>query len=166
MAAGSTYTPIATTTLGSAATTIDFTSISGSYTDLVLVLSYAQNGGTARWVTARVNSDSGTNYSNTRIEGNGTSASSGRDSTQSSAGLHFTVNNTAQSNCIINFQNYSNTSTYKTFLARGNTPSAGLDATVALWRSTAAITSISLGLEFTAQFAVGTQATLYGIQAA
>ena len=62
----------------------------------------------------------------------------------------------------MNFQNYANSTTYKTILARGNTPAVGLDATVALWRSTSAITSISLGLEFTAQFASGTQATLYG----
>ena len=32
-----TYEPIATTTLGSAASTITFSSISGSYTDLILV---------------------------------------------------------------------------------------------------------------------------------
>ena len=37
MAAGSTYTPIATTTLGSAGT-ITFSSIPSTYTDLVIVL--------------------------------------------------------------------------------------------------------------------------------
>lgn len=166
MAAGSTYTPIATTTLGSAATTIDFTSISGTYTDLVLILSYAQNGGTARWVTARFNSDSATNYSDTRIEGNGTTASSARDSNITYAPVHFTTNNATQSNVIINLQNYKNTTTYKTVLWRGNTAAVGTDAGVSMWRSTSAITSISLGLEFTAQFAIGTQATLYGIASA
>ena len=38
MAAGSTYTPIATTTLGSAQADVTFSSISGSYTDLVLII--------------------------------------------------------------------------------------------------------------------------------
>jgi len=37
MAAGKTYEPIATTTLSSSAATITFSSISGSYTDLVFV---------------------------------------------------------------------------------------------------------------------------------
>ena len=39
-----TYTPIATTTLGSAGTSVDFNSISGTYTDLVLVIQLRQRG--------------------------------------------------------------------------------------------------------------------------
>jgi hypothetical protein len=38
MAAGNTYTPLATQTLGSAAASVTFSSISGAYTDLVVSL--------------------------------------------------------------------------------------------------------------------------------
>jgi hypothetical protein len=40
MAAGNTYTPIVTNTLSSATSSVTFSSISGSYTDLVLVIAY------------------------------------------------------------------------------------------------------------------------------
>ena len=43
MAAGSTYTPLATNTLSSSSASITFSSISGSYTDLVLVMNRKQN---------------------------------------------------------------------------------------------------------------------------
>ena len=39
MAAGATYEPIATNTLGSAAASVTFSGISGSYTDLILITS-------------------------------------------------------------------------------------------------------------------------------
>ena len=66
MAAGSTYTPLATSTLGSAAASVTFSSISGSYTDLVLVISCAQSaaGGGLRF---QFNSDTGGNYSTVEI---------------------------------------------------------------------------------------------------
>ena len=75
MAAGSTYTPIATTTLGSAATSYTFTSIPSTYTDLVLVGNLSSSSNTN--ISIRIYSDSGTNYSNTYLTGvNGTGASS------------------------------------------------------------------------------------------
>ena len=61
MAAGATYTQIATTTLGSSQSTITFSSISGAYTDLVLVVTAKVSSATDLWV--RANSDSGSNYS-------------------------------------------------------------------------------------------------------
>jgi hypothetical protein len=70
-----TYEPIATTTLGSAAADVTFTSISGTYTDLVLV-AVTQIGSSGDYLGVQFNSDTGTNYSRTRLSGNGTSASS------------------------------------------------------------------------------------------
>lgn len=69
MTAGQTYFPIANTTLSSAAASYTFSSISGSYTDLVLVI-----GGTlSADISAGIyfNGDTGTNYSTTRMYGNG-----------------------------------------------------------------------------------------------
>jgi hypothetical protein len=67
-------------------------------------------------------------------------------------------------NSIINIQNYSNSTTYKTVLARSNNAATGTDATVALWRSTSAITSIDYYLN-SGSWATGSTFTLYGIKA-
>ena len=162
MAAGSTYTPINTTTVSNTTTaTVTFSSIAGTYTDLVLV----SNGGAVTGFNGLVtfNSDSGTNYSWTRLLGTGTSASSGRDT--SSTGINFLVYDYPTH--IIQIQNYSNTTTYKTALLRFNNPSNYVGAVVGLWRNTAAITSVKIatpgGSDY---FPNGMTFTLYGIAAA
>jgi hypothetical protein len=60
--------------------------------------------------------------------------------------------------------NYSNTTTYKTILARSNNAGIGLDAIVSLWRSTAAINTVNVLAD--TNFEAGTSFTLYGIAAA
>jgi hypothetical protein len=155
----STYEPIATTTLGSDTANVTFSSISGSYTDLVLVV----NGGLASQaaMTVQLNADTGTNYSITRLLGDGSAASSDRFSTQNYLDLGYfqgNLNNTS----IIQFMNYSNTTTFKTILNRWNTP-ALVAALVGLWRSTAAITSIKLFNSTAVNLKSGTTFTLYGI---
>lgn len=161
MAAGSTYTPIATTTLGSAATSYTFSSIPSTYTDLVLVI--AGTAGTDETIGLRFNSDSGSNYSETAINGDGSSATSFRESNITRAQLG-SIGST-QSVTIINIMNYSNTTTYKTALGRGNYSGARVRSYVSLWRNTAAINSVYVDANG-ATFAVGSTFTLYGIQAA
>jgi hypothetical protein len=71
------------------------------------------------------------------------------------------------SNAIINIQNYSNTTTYKTALLRSNLATGtypGVDAFVGLWRSTSAITSITI-LPASNNLLSGSTFTLYGIKA-
>jgi hypothetical protein len=162
MAAGSTYTPIATTTLVSSASSYTFSSIAGSYTDLILVIAGTLNSSSS--VYLQVNSDTGTNYSRTYLQGNGTSATTGRDSSQTYMALGY-LNSTAQGNCIFQLQNYSNTTTYKTVLCRSGVADDLTRAMVGLWRSTSAITSI-LVAPVSGSFASGTSLTLYGIAAA
>ena len=66
MAAGITYTPIASTTLGSAAASYTFSSIPNTYTDLVLIASMADsNSGADQRMLVQVNGDTGTKYSTT-----------------------------------------------------------------------------------------------------
>jgi len=158
-----TFEPLATTTLGSATNTVTFSSISGSYTDLVLVADGLGSGATI-YPFIRFNSDTGTNYSRTYVRGDGSSASSGRDTTTAT----LTLTNwptTQQNNIIIHINNYSNSTTYKTTLTRSNTPSEGVEANVGLWRNTAAITSVTLGVTSN-NFASGSTFTLYGILSA
>jgi hypothetical protein len=170
MAAGSTYTPIATTTLGSNQNDITFSSISGSYTDLVLVITgnSTNTGSGSNGLRVRLNSDTNTNYSNTALEGNGTSAASGQSTSQTWMNTgEINQTSAAPSVTIIQFMNYSNSTTYKTVLNRSNTPGNFVTTGVGLWRSTSAINTILISRDFgTNQIKAGTTATLYGIAAA
>jgi len=160
----STYEPIATTTLGSTTASVTFSSIAGTYTDLVIVC------GSLKYVTGdddafvRFNGDTGSNYSWTQLNGNGATASSNRGS--STTGIR-SINGMSTSNVgttIINVQNYNNSTTYKTTLSRHSTDFAG--AFVGLWRNTAAITSVTIVNLGAGGFASGSTFTLYGIKAA
>ena len=164
MPAGSTYTPIATTTLGSAQATITFNSFSG-YTDLVLVSSYKRTATSNARV--RFNSDTGNNYSYTALQGNGTTASSTRVSNVSGILLFdpLSASTTNFLTSILHIQNYSNSTTYKTVLDRSGDAAQGAIATVGLWRNTAAITSFTLDAN-TGNYDIGSTFTLYGIASA
>ena len=168
MPAGSTYSTIATTTLGSPSNAVTFSSIAGTYTDLVLVF----NGGVVTGATddllvLRFNSDTAGNYSNTFIVGNGSSASSGRNTNYNSMMLGRCGGSAKASNLIANIQNYANTTTNKTVVNRANVPdAAGAWANVGLWRSTAAITSITVREFSNNNFDTNSTFTLYGIAAA
>lgn len=159
----STYTPIATTTLGSASNSVSFSSISGTYTDLVLVGSLNVTAGLDYWV--RVNSDSGSNYSNTRIIGNGSTASSARSSNGAQIYINATGTATGQQQFTMNLFNYSNSTTYKTLLIRYDVANQETVARVGLWRNTAAINTILIQTD-SSTFTAGSMFTLYGIKAA
>jgi len=161
MAAGSTYTPIATTTLGSAQSSVTFSSL-GSYTDIVIVVAGYQSIDDN--VLMRFNSDTGSNYSSTTIYGSGSAASSFRST--SATGMQLGGLFTSDGgNATYHVMNYANSTTYKTVLARANAAASGTQARVGLWRSTAAITSITM-LTGSGNFQTGSTFTLYGIQAA
>ena len=169
MAAGSTYTPLATQTLASAAASVTFSSISGAYTDLILIV--VPKATTGDYIRCRVGNgsvDTGSNYSDTYICGNGSAAFSARYSniTNFNIQIESLVSTTEfTSNNIIHFQNYANTTTYKTVLFRSNKAYSALEQGVGLWRSTSAINTISV-LMAAQTFAIGSTFTLYGIAAA
>ena len=164
-----TYTPIATTTLGSSAATIDFTSISGSYTDLILVISGVSSSSDN--IFTRFNSNTASNYSVTRLSGSGSAALSDRATNATymvNSNYGWPTTTAGEQNTIMQIMNYSNTTTFKTVLMRSNRASNGVDALVGLWRSTDAITSISLstnGFSGVAGWSSATTATIYGIKA-
>lgn len=163
----STYTPIATYTVSSPQLNVTFSSIPSTYTDLVLVCGYARSGG-GNNISLRLNGDTGTNYSETFIEGDGTTVSSGRNSNDSNMRVAFvgSGSSTGQATMVINFNNYSNTTTYKTVLTRYSEASSFAGESVGLWRSTAAINSIEIGRSATVNWTAGSVLTLYGITAA
>ena len=164
MAAGSTYTPIATTTVGSAVSSLTFSSL-GSYTDIIIVCN--GTGGISSndsSILIQFNADTGSNYSSTYLLGNGSSSASGVISPATSI-YSMRINGTTNSTGIAHIMNYGNSNTYKTVISRGNSPQYAI-ALVGLWRSTAAITSIKLLEQNGGNFQTGFTATLYGIAAA
>jgi hypothetical protein len=166
-----TYEPIATTTLGSATASYTFSSIPATYTDLVLVVAgtVSVNGEN---ILTQFNGDTAANYSFTYLYGTGIgSGASGRQTARSAANANYQTafSSTEQSNAIMQVQNYSNATTYKTSLSRSNNPNGsslpGTEALVSLWRNTAAITSI-LVKAGSGNLNTGFTLTLYGIKAA
>jgi hypothetical protein len=166
MPAGSTYTPIATTTLGSAASSVTFSSIAGTYTDIIAILNTSITTGTAD-VRIQVNGDTGSNYSTTVVTGSGSTAGSFRYSNQTYGRLNYDgyADTTFGQNAIVNLMNYANSTTFKTILARGNNAANGTSAVVNLWRSTSAINSITFSAS-ASTFVTGSRFTLYGIASA
>lgn len=164
-----TYEPIASTTLGSAATGITFSSIPSDYTDLILVLQIISTTANND-VRMRVNGDSAVNYSATWLAGSGSAASSGRGTVNNSiSALAVAGTSTGQNTFIYQFQSYANTNVFKTVLISSAVPDKEVVRTVGLWRNTNAITEVYVfeaGNNSPATFASGTTASLYGIQAA
>ena len=165
MAAGNTYVALASNTLSSTAATVTFSSISGAYTDLVLIGNGTASSGAGE-VGIQFNGDTASNYSSTYLYGNGAAATTGRSTgyTQIYLERNATFRTTTRPMFRANIMNYSNTTTYKTVLTRGDSQES-TDIVVGLWRSTAAITSILID-GAGATFAIGTTFTLYGILAA
>ena len=169
-----TYESIATTTLVSAAADITFTSIPATYTDLVVVVfarstfADTQVAGLIRVGNGSI--DSGSNYSRTRLLGNGSAASSARGTNLTSVSFDSIPAASASAGIFgtttIQINNYSNTTTNKTFLIRSNETGTFLAATVGLWRSTSAINQIRIFEGGSVNLAAGTSITLYGIKSA
>jgi hypothetical protein len=160
-----TYEKIATTTLGSAAASIDFTSIAATFTDLRIV--FVGNYSTASRLGLGFNSDTGSNYSNTRITGDGAAVASSRST--SAAYILAGLSDISQLHTYqIDIFSYAG-STFKTCLinlSADNNGSGYQLNEVGLWRSTSAITAINIKTYDATTIAAGSIATLYGIKAA
>ena len=161
MAAGNTYTPIMTTTIGTATPSVVLSSIPSTYTDLVLVV----NGSTAdatQSISLRFNGDTASNYSRTRLIGDGATPSGERNSTTQ---VNIGDWGTDRGMVSVNINSYANTSLYKTTLAESGSEGY-VSLYSGLWRSNSAINSITFLKNTGANITVGTTLTLYGITAA
>jgi hypothetical protein len=166
--ATNTYVALDKATVTTATPSVTFSSFGAAYTDLVIVAN-TQLTSSGQSLLYQFNSDTNTNYSLTILKGNGTSATSDRRSNinyQLAAGWDAGLpTSTSFATAIINVQNYSNSTTYKTSICRGSNAAGGdVTATVNLWRSNAVITSITL-YAGAGNIAVGSTFSLYGIAA-
>ena len=162
----STYTPIATLNGTGSNEVITFNSIPSTYTDLIVVINGLPTGTNAQPCITVNNNTS--NYSQTNLYGNGSSATSDRRTSQGQLVLtdYNSISNTNPSSIIIQIMNYSN-STYKTFLSRWGLASVGTMATVGLWANTSAISRLDLSTIVVGNYwSTSTMVTLYGIASA
>lgn len=159
-----TYTLISETVLGSAQASVTFSSIPGTYKDLVVEILYFSNENT-RAFGCRYNGDSGTNYSATHVAGNGSAASSGRNSNNTYAEVNYTVtaSSTVPTSVFINILNYANTNMFKTSISRSGKADELTWAYASLWRSTSAITSIELRTFNSGNLLTGSVFRLWGV---
>lgn len=161
----SAWTVIAHTEVGSGGIAeIEFTSISGSYTDLKLVVSDRSNRSLQNdGVLIKLN---GTNISRRWLYGNGSSPASGTADFDS-----LNTANTATANTFSNYEiyipNYASTTTNKSVsidaVAENNATEGYQLIAAGLYSSNTAVTSIALDLLIGTLFLQYSSATLYGI---
>jgi hypothetical protein len=161
---------IETKTLGTAAATIQFTSIPQTFTDLLVTFSLrTDRAALTDTPQLRVNGAT-TGYTQRKLEGNGSSASSGTETGQTYLLLD-TINGATTtantfSNSSLYIPNYTG-STNKTMSSDGvyeNNASTSFQRLEAnLWSNTSAITSLSLLLFSGRSYVAGSTISLYGI---
>lgn len=155
-------TALATITLGASQATVTFSSISGAYRDLRLVVV----GRTAtNLINIQFNADTGANYYWVNMVGDGTNATSTSAGPQTQ--IQFPNMDSTVNNLLVDILDYSATDKHKTALARMNAPTtSGTVALAGRWASTSAITSLTVSGVGGNVWAIGSTFTLYGIVSA
>jgi hypothetical protein len=158
-------TLISTVTVGlGGAASIDFNSISGSYTDLKLYVSCKPSTAGEGYILISLNGSS-SNFTGRQLEGNGAAASSATY-TVGRIGVHSGSTWGGFTNNEIYIPNYSGSTTKSLSgdsVTEQNATTSYQDLFATLWTNTAAITSISLSTASTVSFAQHSTASLYGI---
>ncbi len=166
----STYEKIQTTTIGTATATVDFTSIPGTYTDLVIIMNAGVTSG-ADSAYMRFNSDTGNNYNIAELYGTGSTAAAQSDHVRSNIIITFSNDvggPTITQAATINIMSYAQTTYHKCVIMNSGTPSnssyPGVSYFGNVWNNTGAITAVRI---YTANtFVSGSTFSLYGIKAA
>ena len=163
---------IAYATVSGSSASVTFSNIPSGYQDLFIVAN-VQGVSTGPGNTyIQFNSDitgGTTNYSNTPLYGNGSTAASTRYTNNGWIYLdtYGIMRSTAPSSLEIHILNYANSSTYKTTLNRAAADNNGSGETVlnvGLWRNTASINLLKIS-SVSMNFASNSTFTLYGIRA-
>lgn len=164
-----TYDPIASQVLTVTTSSVVFSNIPNTYTDLrLLVSSLVTADATEKQANIRVNGDAGTNYSLTWFDATGTVVASGRTTNQTGTAIYYSPTTSITTQPLfstVDIFSYANTNVNKTWLANGYTP-LQVNRYVSLWRSNAAINSITVYIPFGNSFLAGSSFELYGIKAA
>jgi hypothetical protein len=162
-----TFELIASTSLGSAQATIDFSSIPSTFTDLCLEFSLRTTAGSTFYTTYIALNNSTANFSNKLLGGTGSAAVSGTDARSvGSVGGGATTASTF-TNGAVYFPNYTS-SNYKSYswdtVLENNATAARTYMGAGLWSNTAAINRITLSVDTSDNFAQYSTAYLYGVK--
>jgi hypothetical protein len=163
-----TYKPLQSVSLTSNTAVVSFSDIDQNYTDLVIVCSFLKSTGGSPRVRFNSDNSSSTLYSQTILYGNGTSALSGRETSQNAYFLfdYFNPSTTNFNSVTFNLFSYSNTTIFKTILEKSGVADVGTEVSTGLYRSTNAISSITINADGgSGVFGAGTTFDLYGIKA-
>jgi hypothetical protein len=164
MAAGPTYEAIATSTLGTATNSVVFSSIPGTYTDLILVISATRPSGFDDG-SIRFNGDTANNYSTIILAADGGTVSTTRYANYN-LGLNYLYNSQVTTN-ISYIMGYTSTWRHKTVLTKvADATTGGYRSNITLWKNTSAITTIELINSGSSNFGAGSIFSLYGIKCA
>ena len=146
------YQSIATVNVTSNVPNVEFTSIPATYTHLqIRAIGRSTRAENNTALNMQFNSDTGSNYSWHRLDGDGSAASSGAGTTQTSIIVdRFTASTATASQFgafILDILDYANTNKYKTTRNLGGYDNNGnglITLGSGLWQNTNAITSIKL----------------------
>lgn len=152
-----TYTPMATITLGSSASSVTFSNIPNTYRDLILIVN--GTGTATATFGVQFNNDTANNYTYVEMNGDGSTGSSSSGTLSQALIGRLT---TSMSVATGHIMDYSATDKHKTVLGRGGASNELTRASASRWASTSAITSVKV-LPLSNSFASGTVMSLYGV---
>jgi hypothetical protein len=158
------YDSIATVTLGSSASSINFTSIPSTYTHLQVRVSHLSSAGANFYI--RLNSDTGSNYAWHELVGDGTTVGSYNASSVALGYYAYSASGANPTVAVIDFLDYKNTNKNKTVRAlagNDNNGSGRVTFTSSLWQSTSAVNAITI-YPSTGTFSQYSSFALYGIK--
>jgi hypothetical protein len=160
-----TNTPLQSIRLTSSLATITFSNIPQTYTDLVLVLRAAQDGGAGNSCGIYFNGNTSLVYSGTQVGGNGSVTFGGQYSGNANIDFaNFSASGPVFSNGIANIQSYANNTSYKSVIIKASDSSTYTEIRAGLAKITNPITSITVQMG-SANFLPGSTFDLYGIKA-
>jgi hypothetical protein len=158
--------PIRSVVVSSAGSVL-LSNIPSIYQDLMLIMTARTDSSPLTSLLIRLNGDTGSNYSSTLLNGNGSSPASERYTNESFIRVGYAIGSGQLSNVYssqtIHILNYANTSTNKTVIARDASDVNGsglVQLSAGLWRNTAAISSITIPTTLVS----GSTVTLYGVR--
>lgn len=147
---------------------VTLSNIPNTFQDLMLVVSARTDSSSLTSALLRFNGDTSSVYSSTLLLGNGASPLTERYSNESFNRIGYAIGSSQLASTfasqVIHILDYANTSRFKTIVSRdaSDTNGSGIaQLAAALWRNTAAITSIT----YATSIVPGSTVTLYGIKA-
>jgi hypothetical protein len=169
------YDLLATEILTSTAASVTFSSLgdyASTYQHLQLRVVARTNESTNAFPGVQFNADTGSNYLNHALQGNGSSVSSSAELSRTNAVIGPLTWNVSDANgfgaIVVDFLDGFSSSKYTTLRALGGRIAGAspiIRLTSGLWRNTSSLTEIKIVNNFGGSFIAGSRFSLYGLKA-